>query len=105
MACFNCDNCLRLDDVSRCETGFEVDPTWTNAEVTPATYAVLWSFAGEQYRREFEVAPSAVVEIPDVIQAGSVVEFYVLDPNGDRLTKAVGLNTYNCFKILISTTL
>lgn len=106
MSCFHCgDNCLRLDDLDRCESGIQVDNTWLNGEVTPETYAVIWSFAGEQYRREFTVAPSGDVEIPDVFQRGSVIEFYVLDPEGVRLTKTVAGTEYNCFKILISTTL
>ena len=104
MSCFTCgsDSCLSLPDNSRCADGLSVESSWTNALPEAASYKVVWEFNGRPFEKIFAVASGAEVIVPDVLQHGSVIDFYVLDPEGEKLVKTQDSVDYTCFKVKVS---
>ena len=87
MTCFNCEDCLRLDDVSCSMADLGACPA--------GDYTLHWRFNGNSYSQAFTSEGNMIVP---QFQKGSVVTFYILDSDGERFTK----DGYNCFKLLIS---
>jgi len=103
MSCFNCNSetCLRLDDLSTCSAGIDLQAGWTNSSGSEKTYKVVYSFNGSQYSKEFEIPDGDLVILPSDLPKDYVLEFYVLDGE-TRLVKTVESIDYDCFRLKLS---
>ena len=103
MSCFNCDseNCLRLDDLSRCATGLDLAAGWTNSSGSDKDYKLVYYFNGQQKSKEFTIADGDPVILPADLPKDYVLEFYVLDGE-TRLVKTVDAVDFDCFRVKLS---